>query len=93
MNRTTENLLTWAPIGAGLALLLSDHKRMACAVLAVSPITVATQHPRATWKALKGVPKGLRASGKATGKAMREVGKSVERSSREAGKAIRWMAS
>lgn len=92
MNRTTESLLTWAPLGAGLALLLSDHKRLGCAVMAVSPITVATQHPRASLRALKGVPKSLRASGKATGKAMRRMSKSVERSGREAGKAIRWMS-
>ncbi|MGH9417730.1 MAG: hypothetical protein ACRD01_14000 [Terriglobales bacterium] len=92
MNKTTENLLTYAPLGAGLALLLSDHKRLGVAVMSVSPITVATQHPRATWRSLRALPKSMRVSGKATGKALRRVSKSVERSGREAGKAIRWMA-
>jgi hypothetical protein len=86
MNRTTENLLTWAPLGAGVALILSDHKRLGLLVAMVSPVTVWMEHPRATRKALRTVPKAAWKTGYAAGKAVGKVGKG-------AGKGIRWMAS
>jgi|SRR6185312_3656112 len=97
MNRTTENLLTWAPLGAGVALILSNHRHWGMAVAAISPITVATQHPRATRKALRAVPKGLASMGKHTGKALAKAGHatahSTARGVRECGRSLRWMAS
>lgn len=82
MNRTLEHLLTWAPLGAAVALMLSDHKRLALAVAAVSPITVAVQHPRGTRRALRAVPRGLK-----------QAGEGVARGGREAGRGLRWLAS
>ena len=93
MNRTTENLLTWGTIGAGLALMLSDHRRFGLAVAAVSPLTVAVQHPRAMRKALKAVPQSLMSCGEATGKAFEHAGRSVGISMRKTGHGLRWLAS
>jgi hypothetical protein len=93
MNRTTEKLLTWAPLGAGLALMLSDHKRLGLLVAMASPATVWWQHPRATRRALRSVPRALRRAGEATGRAMTEAGKGVGRSARETGRGLRWMVS
>jgi|GEM_PF-3559646 len=89
MTRTTENLLTWAPLGAAVALMLSDHKRIGLAVGAVSPITVAWRHPRATRRALRAVPRSLKDAGKGVAKMGRRTGYGAKR----AGKAFRWMAS
>jgi hypothetical protein len=86
MNRTTENLLTWAPIGAGLALILSNHKRLGFLVAMVSPTTVWLQHPRATRRA-------LRVAGKNTGKALGRVGQGVGRSAKHAAMSLNWLAS
>ncbi|HEY7837820.1 MAG TPA: hypothetical protein VIC54_04415 [Terriglobales bacterium] len=86
MNRTTEQLLTWAPLGAGLALILSGHRRIGLAVALTSPITAATQHPRGTRKLLRAVPRK-------TGKAWARMGKEVGHGMAEAGKSIRWLAS
>ncbi|MGH9394347.1 MAG: hypothetical protein ACRD1E_09280 [Terriglobales bacterium] len=80
MNRTAENLLTWAPLGAGLALMLSEHQRLGLMVAAVSPITVAAQHPRATRRALKKVPR-----------AFEEFGKAMTKGTRKAGYGLKWM--
>lgn len=93
MNRTTQNLLTWAPLGAGLALMLSDHRRLGVAMALVSPVTVVMEHPRGTRKALKAIPKSLRRCGKATGKAMAKAGYEVGHGAKEAGKSLRWLAS
>ncbi len=89
MTRTTENLLTWAPLGAAVALMLSDHKRIGLVVGAVSPITVAWRHPRATRRALRAVPRSLKDAGKGVAKMGRRTGYGAKR----AGKAFRWMAS
>ncbi|MGH7968063.1 MAG: hypothetical protein ACREIC_04980 [Limisphaerales bacterium] len=86
MTRTVENLLTWAPLGAGLALMLSDHKRLGLAVVSVSATTVAWRHPRATRRALQAVPRTLGEAGKSVGKAGRDAG-------REVGRSLRWLAS
>ena len=93
MNRTTETLLTWAPLGAGLALILSDHKRLGLLTALASPATVWWQHPRATRRALRAVPRALRRAGASTGRAMGEVGKGVGRSARETGRGLRWLVS
>ena len=93
MNRTTENLLTWAPLGAGLALILSNHKRLGFLVALVSPTTVWVQHPRATHRALQAVPKALRVAGKNTGRALGRVGQGVERGAKHTGKSLSWLAS
>lgn len=86
MNRTTEQLLTWAPLGAGLALILSGHRRIGLAVALTSPVTVAIQHPRGTRRALRAFPRK-------TGKAFARMGEQVGHGMAEAGKGLRWMAS
>lgn len=86
MSRTMENLLTWAPLGAAVALMMSDHKRLGLAVGVVSPVTAAVQHPRAMRRALGKVPRALGTMGGA-------VAKSVGRSAKHAGYGVRWMAS
>jgi len=83
MSRTVEHLLTWAPLGAAVALMLSDHKRLGLAVGAVSPVTVAVRHPRATRRALRKVPVALKDMGAS-------VGKSVSRGVKQAGSGVRW---
>ncbi|MGH9466011.1 MAG: hypothetical protein ACRD1Y_01525 [Terriglobales bacterium] len=86
MTRTTEQLLTWAPLGIGLALILSHHKRLGMAVALVSPATVAMQHPRGTKRALRKFPK-------AVARASKEAGRNVARGAKEAGKSFGWLAS
>ena len=93
MTRTTENLLTWAPLGAGLAFVLSGRRRLGLALALVSPATVWLQHPRATHRALRALPRALRRAGEATGRAMGDVGRGVGRSARETGRGLRWMVS
>ncbi|MGH9475498.1 MAG: hypothetical protein ACRD1C_04120 [Terriglobales bacterium] len=84
MKRTTEQLLTWAPLGVGLALMMSRHRRLGLAIAAVSPLTVVTLHPRGTRRALRKVPKAL-------ARASRQVGKKVACGAKETGKSIRWV--
>lgn len=86
MKRTTEQLLTWGPLGVGLALLLSRHKRLGLAIALVSPLTVVTQHPRGTRRALRLVPKAVARAGEV-------AGRKVARGAKEAGKSIGWLAS
>lgn len=93
MNRTVENLLTWAPIGAAVALILSDHRRIGLAVAAVTPTTIAILHPRATRRALRAVPRGFEECGVATGKTFRHLGRDLGHSFKEAGKGLSWLAS
>ena len=93
MNRTAENLLTWASLGAGVALFLSDHRPLGAAVAAIAPITAISQHPRGTRKLLKAVPRGFTSCSKSTTKAFKRAGREMGRSAREAGKGLRWLAS
>lgn len=93
MNRTLEQLLIWAPIGAGVALMLSDHKRCGLAVAAVSPVTLAVTHPRGMRRALRAIPRGLRRTGHALVRAGEQVGRSSAKGVRETGRGFRWMAS
>lgn len=86
MNRTTEQLLTWAPLGAGLALILSGHRRAGLAVALVSPVTVAIQHPRGMRRAFRTLPR-------ATGRAFKSVGEQVGCGMAKTGKSLRWLAS
>lgn len=85
-NRTTDHLLTYAPLGAGLALILSGHRRLGLALALLSPLNVAIQHPRGTRKALRAVPRS-------TGKAFERVGEELGHCVAEAGKSFRWLAS
>ncbi|HXR98147.1 MAG TPA: hypothetical protein VN709_09920 [Terriglobales bacterium] len=78
MNRTAENLLTWAPLGAAAALMLSDHRRWGLLIGLVSPITVAMEHPRGTRRALKAIPKSLAKAGESVGRGAAQAGKSLK---------------
>lgn len=93
MNRTLEQLLIWAPLGAGVALVLSDHKRCGLAVAAVTPATVAITHPRGTRKALRAIPRGLHKAGRAIERAGEQMAKGSARGARETGRGFRWLAS
>ncbi len=86
MERTTEQLLTWAPLGFGVALILSGHRRLGFLLALVSPVTAITQHPRATRRALRQVPKAVAKAGK-------EIGRNVACGTKKAGKSIGWLAS
>jgi hypothetical protein len=82
MNRTTDQLLTWAPLGAGLGLILSGHRRLGLATALVSPIAVAVEHPRGTRRALRGVPRAFKTVGEQVGCGMAKTAKG-----------FRWLAS
>lgn len=82
MNRTTDQLLTWAPLGAGLALILSGHRRLGLATTLVSPIAVAIEHPRGTRHALRAIPRAFKTAGEQIGCSMAKTGKG-----------FRWLAS
>lgn len=86
MERTTEKLLTWAPLGFGVALILGGHRRLGFLVALVSPVTAISQHPRATRKALRLVPKAIAKAGK-------EIGRNVACGTKKTGKSIGWLAS
>ncbi|MGH9483722.1 MAG: hypothetical protein ACRD1F_01590 [Terriglobales bacterium] len=66
--------------------MLSGHKRTGLAVAAVSPITVVTQHPRGTRRALRLVPKAI-------AKAGNQIGRKTASGTKKAGKSIGWLAS
>ncbi|MGH9412607.1 MAG: hypothetical protein ACRD0Y_02600 [Terriglobales bacterium] len=53
---------------------------------AVSPITVVTQHPRGTRRALRLVPKAI-------AKAGNQIGRKTASGTKKAGKSIGWLAS
>lgn len=59
---------------------------MGLATALVSPITVATQHPRGTRRALRQVPRAVRKAGE-------QVGRKVACGTRQAGKSFHWLAS
>lgn len=79
MTKTTENLMIWGSLGAGVALMLSGHRRLGFLVALTAPVTTTIQHPRATWATLKGAPKGVYMAGKAAGKAGYVAGRAVGR--------------
>lgn len=68
---TVENLMTWAPLGAGLALMLSDHRRLGMAVALMSPATVAWRHPRGTRRALRAIPDGFGTAARESARGLR----------------------
>jgi hypothetical protein len=82
MNRTTEHLLTWAPLGAGLALILSGHRRIGFLTALVSPATVSIQHPRRMRHAFRVVPRAFKNMGEQVGCGMTKTAKG-----------FRWLAS
>ncbi|MGH9488444.1 MAG: hypothetical protein ACRD04_12765 [Terriglobales bacterium] len=86
MKRTTEQLLTWGPLGVGVGLIVGGHKRLGVAIAAVAPVIVVIQHPRGARRALKLVPKAISQAGK-------QVGRKVARGAKQTGKSISWLAS
>lgn len=84
MERTSEKLLTWAPLGVGLALILSGHKRLGFMLALVSPATAITQHPRGTRRALKLMPRVI-------AKAGRQFSCTVARGTKKRGKSLGWL--
>ncbi len=88
MKRTWENLLIGSSLGAGVALIASGHRKLGWAIASIAPGTVATLHPRATWRTLKAVPAAVGISAKAVAVSSAAGGKAMWKTSETIGRTL-----